>query len=208
MSTITSPLADALKQGTRELHVEAERHPLQQNMLRGTIARDRFAAYLNELHHIHTVLEDALRSSSHPAIAVMFQDHHLRAQLLAHDIVALSESMSERPRCRATRSFCGFIHDAATADPAALIGVLYVLEGSTNGNAFIARAIEKAYGLAPGVATRSLDPHGAEQRPRWQEFRAALDTLDLPDAEAARVISAARWTFRTVYDVADELMPS
>jgi heme oxygenase len=208
MSTITSPLADALKDGTRELHTAAERHSLQQSMLRGTISRDLLAAYLHELFHVHSALEQALQASADPAVTAMFRDHHIRAPLSEHDIVALGGSVADRPRCRATRSFVGMIGDATNADPPALVGVLYVLEGSTNGNAYIARAIEKAFGIAPGVATRSLDPHGTELRPRWQAFRAALDTLDLPDAEAARVISAARWTFRAVYDIADELMPS
>ncbi|MDZ4830883.1 MAG: biliverdin-producing heme oxygenase [Phycisphaerae bacterium] len=207
MSTITSPLAAALKDGTQDLHVAAERHPLQQRLLRGAVSRDELALYLHELYHVHLSLETGLNSSNNPAVHAMVRDHHLRSPLFKHDIAALGGTIADQARCRAARSFCGFIGDAAAADPAALVGMLYVLEGATNGNVYLARALERSLGLEPQAATSSLDPHGADQRPRWQAFRVALDTLDLPDADAARVIAAARSTFRAVYDIADELAP-
>ena len=74
----------------------------------------------------------------------------------------------------------------ASEQPMALLGILYVLEGSTNGSKFIARKVRPAYELpATGEGSAYLDPYGDVQPARWQEFKAAMDALNLPAADVA-----------------------
>jgi heme oxygenase len=200
-------LAGALRSKTHDLHVMAEKHPFQQRLLRGQVSRDELAAYLHELAHVHAALERAFESTGHPVPRSLFRDHHYRSGLAKHDVAALDGLFADLPRTRSAKSFVSAIDDLASADPVSLVGVLYVLEGATNGNVFLARALEQSLGLERRVATSSLDPHGDDQRPRWMAFRALLDTLSVPEPEAARIVAAARTTFRAVHDIADELAP-
>ncbi|MBL9150468.1 MAG: biliverdin-producing heme oxygenase [Phycisphaerae bacterium] len=204
----TASLAGALRSKTHDLHVMAEKHPFQQRLLRGQVSRDELAAYLHELAHVHAALERAFESTAHPIPRSLFRDHHYRSGLAKHDVAALDGLFAELPRTRSAKSFVSAIDDLASADPVSLVGVLYVLEGATNGNVFLARALEQSLGLERRVATSSLDPHGDDQRPRWMAFRSLLDTLSVPEAEAGRIVAAARATFRAVHDIADELAPS
>ncbi|GAB0116229.1 biliverdin-producing heme oxygenase [Acidisoma sp. 7E03] len=71
----------------------------------------------------------------------------------------------------------------ASPSPAAIAGILYVLEGSRFGGRVIAR------GLPPGLPRRYLDPAGA---PNWPSFLAWLeDRLVADDARAEAATAAA-----------------
>jgi heme oxygenase len=95
----------------------------------------------------------------------------------------------------------------ADSQPMALLGVLYVLEGSTNGSKYIARKVRPAYALPEnGEGSAYLDPYGTAQPTRWQEFKAAMDGLNLPAGEVDQVVLAAMQTFDSIRDLGGELL--
>ena len=97
----------------------------------------------------------------------------------------------------------------ASEQPMALLGILYVLEGSTNGSKFIARKVRPAYELpATGEGAAYLDPYGDVQPARWQEFKAAMDALNLPAADVAPMVVAAQETFDSIRELGAELLVS
>jgi hypothetical protein len=80
--------------------------------------------------------------------------------------------------------------------PAALVGALYVLEGSRMGSMMIGRQLAKAWQIPP-VPGQGLDYHldgiatrGAE----WKAFRAAVDTHPAVQAVAEAVLQLATAT--------------
>ena len=87
------------------------------------------------------------------------------------------------------------------ADPLLLLGTHYVLEGSMNGNRFMASAIRKAYGFEGAEGTRYLDPYGDEQRERWAEFKGVLDAYPFTEDERARIVEADLATFRAIIEI-------
>jgi len=100
-----------------------------------------------------------------------------------------------------------WIDTLARQEPLALLGVLYVLEGSTNGSKFIARKVRPAYELpASGEGSAYLDPYGDLQPARWQEFKAAMDALDLPADEVGPIVMAAQQTFDSIRELGAELL--
>jgi heme oxygenase len=155
--------------------------------------------------HVQQTLERALRETSNRHVRSLARDWHVRSPLTRHDILALGGSIDAAPRTDAARRFCADIDAAAAHSPVALVGILYVLEGATNGNVYVGKALEKHLGLEPGRATRSLDPHGDQQRPRWLAFRAGLDELGLDEPQAEAVLAAARRTFQAVYEISDAM---
>jgi len=198
-------LADTLKTKTQDLHVAAEHHPFQQRLLRGGMTTPELAAFINEMMHVQLALESALRSTSNASVRTLVRDWHVRSHLSKHDVIALGGTPSPAPNHSATQKFCDVIRNAAERDPTALVGILYVLEGATNGNVYVGKALEKHLNLAPGAATRSFDPHGADQRPRWMAFRSELNGLALDPATTTQVVEAARATFQAVYDISEAM---
>ena len=74
------PLATALREGTAELHREAERAGILRELLRGRVTRGEYCALLRNLHALYVTLEaNRLRHAADPAIAVHRQAPSVRA---------------------------------------------------------------------------------------------------------------------------------
>ncbi len=204
-----TPLAglhEALKSRTWPLHQRAEHHPFQAAIMRGGMSRSGYVAQLEQTLLVHRVLERHLagRRRHVPALTALVRDHHFRVPHAEADLAALGGSTHAPPR-PCTTAFIAEIDAAADARPHALVGYLYVLEGSTNGAKFIAKALARALGIADGHGLSYQDPHGDLQRPRWTEFKAALNTLDLTPAQAEDVVAAAESLFTWTIALFDEL---
>jgi len=74
----------------------------------------------------------------------------------------------------------------------AVLGALYVIEGSTLGGALVLRAIEERIGRDIADARAFLGGRGAEAGALWGAFRAALDRFgeERPDEQADAVAGA------------------
>lgn len=82
---------------------------------------------------------------------------------------------------------------------AELLGVCYVLEGSTLGGQVIARHACEALGLEAGYCDRYFRSYGAEVGTRWRAFREEL--LRHSSAENdPRIVRAAQETFEKLTD--------
>lgn len=206
METVSRPsLADTLREETASLHQEAESHPWQRALLQGRVGRDVFAAHQAQMYLVQKELEASLRqqqAAGGPASRVV-QEYHFRQDLLAKDLDVLGAG--ECAPAPATAGFLDWMRRAVEAEPAALIGVFYVVEGSTNGAKFIARALERALQLPGGRGLSYLDPHGEQLRTRWAAWRTDVNALDLTDAQRDAVVAAACRTFRFVSELMDEL---
>jgi heme oxygenase len=197
MSTLTtSNIMDLLKDRTSEHHRRAEQQPLQQALVKGTATRDQYAAWLGQMMHIHTALEHAIEKYTarerRLAVATAEQFGHAR---LAADLRTLGIDPTSVTTSAATAAVCGQIRDAAAANPVTLLGFHYVLEGSKNGNRYIAMALRRGLGLTPGTGDTYLDPYGDEQRPKWAAFRASMGAQSYTEAETEAVIAAAGMMF-------------
>ena len=200
-------IMERLKAASEDLHRMAEGRDLQRLLVRGTLPRPLYETYLAQMHLVHTALEDRIRedTAKHPAFVVL-RDYHWREPQLRADLVFLGGEVAQIEPLPAVWALIEHIDREAADCPVALLGMLYVLEGSTNGSKFIARSIGKAYGLSAGPGLSYLDPHGDLQRDRWLTFKQDMNAVDLSENEKTRIIAAARATFQAVADLSDELM--
>jgi heme oxygenase len=202
---------ERMRDSTAELHASAERHPFQTAMVRGeTSARD-YAAWLGQMLLIHDALESRLAAlrARRPELAPVVRDDLFQAGRLRADLRHLGVTTDTHRPLESTAGFVDWITRAAASAPAAMLGALYVLEGSKNGNRFIARAMKKraAEGDASAVdAFGYLDPHGEAQRPLWLEFKQSMNALALEPAEADAMVAAARETFAAVTRLSEDLV--
>ncbi|MBX3323491.1 MAG: biliverdin-producing heme oxygenase [Phycisphaeraceae bacterium] len=200
-------LPQMLREDTRELHTYAEKRPLQVEFVTGRTTRTRLASYLSQLAHIHKALEDAIGThANHEAIAPLAQHTAQHSGRLSNDVAVLDPDGSRAPM-PGTQALIATLHQNAQRDPATAAGSLYVLEGSMNGNRFIARALSKALQLSPALPGLSyFDPYGEGQPAKWAAFREALDAV--PQPHWASVVAGAEFMFRAIADVSDEVHAS
>jgi len=197
-----------LRNATAQQHRRAEQHPFQQQLVRGILPKPLYLRWLDQMRHVHAALEAHLDRlvTRHPELRPLFDDTRRKVPALQHDLAFLGFSASE-PALPAARALIAMMDARAAEESLALLGVFYVLEGSTNGSKFIARKVRPAYGLpATGEGSAYLDPYGDLQPARWQEFKEAVDALDLPADQVEPMIQAACATFDAVHDLGGELL--
>lgn len=212
-------LSGRLREATGEQHTRAERHPVQQALVRGAATPRQYATWLRAMRALHDSFESHLaRARRVEALAPAIEDHHFRIPHIDHDLDALAKldpsTSTNGAGARggtlgpATRAIWATVEAAIDVDPAVVIGPFYVLEGSTNGGRYIAMAIRKSMPFPEGTGTRYLDPHGELTRERWARTKMAYDALPLTAAQHAAIIVAAQQTFDAVTALMDELPPA
>ena len=195
-----SGIAATLKDSTWDLHQQAESGELQKRLVKGELGKDEYAAHLGQLYLVHKTLEARLDEACGTCPHVKALVSNLEADL--NHLGTAPASVQPVP---ATASFNDWIDATAGSNPTALIGVQYVLEGSTNGNGFIARKIGPALGFEQD-GIRYLVSYGPAQRETWARFKSRLDGLDLTPDTLEQVVAAARRTFEGVRDINRELL--
>jgi heme oxygenase len=207
---LTAPvptLCETLKTETRPLHDAAERHPFQQELVKGKLPLAGYTAYLGQMLHVHRCLEALLRChAGHAALQAVLRPTQFREAALRADLTELG-SWPPPEASPATQRLTEWMEGVAEHDAAGLLGAHYVLEGSTNGSVYIARAVRRAYALEGASGTRYLDPYGERQSETWAWFKRALEQAPLPDGHRGRIVDAARSMFAGMTAVFDDLWP-
>lgn len=88
------------------------------------------------------------------------------------------------------------------ADLPAALGWLYVAEGSNLGAAFLLKMAAEL-GLHGGFGARHLAWHPEGRAAHWRIFTAALDAVELSDAEEERAIAGGKAAFVRVRDLVE-----
>ncbi|HEX5004152.1 MAG TPA: biliverdin-producing heme oxygenase [Gemmatimonadales bacterium] len=210
MNTDVAGTMLTLRESTSTHHRRAEQHEFQQQLVRGTLPPALYARWLAQMLHVHAALEahlDRLVTRT-PRLKTVYDEGRAKAPALRHDLAYL-QAGADTPPLPAARAMMAEMDRLAEENPLALLGILYVLEGSTNGSKFIARRVRPAYQLpASGEGAEYLDPYGDLQPARWQEFKAAVDALDLPAADVEPLVLAAQRTFDSIRELGAELLES
>ncbi len=198
-----------LREATRDQHEDAEARPLQRAMAQGSITAGSYVMYLGQLRHLHEALETSLDAAldSRPELSALFTDERRRVPDLDADLEAFDVSPNTVPVLPATETFIARVARLAESDPIALLGPLYVLEGSTNGGRFLARVLARSLQIGSGAGLSYLNPYGERQPEMWATFKTLADELRLSPDEAASVTEEARQTFRAVSEISDAILP-
>ncbi len=195
------PIADALKTKTAEQHRYAETRPLQKELAAGGASKHQLALYLAQLKRIHETLESIMAGSStesHRELIGLCAQHSRRIQA---DLTVLDEASTV---LESTQKLIDVLLEQANAKPAFVVGSMYVLEGSMNGNRFIARGLARGLDLEPGQpGLMYWDPYGEDQRARWVAVRAAIDNMVLSPADEQAILDGAAFMFDAVAQVSE-----
>ena len=210
MENAATGIMGHLRHTTRELHKEAESRPLQRAMAKGTLPPGAYVMYLGQLRHLHESLEASLDAvtESQPGLAGLFTDERRRVPDLDRDLAAFDVSPETVPVLPPTKEFIGRVEDLASSSPLALLGPLYVLEGSTNGGKFLARVLERSLQIEDRAGLSYMDPYGDRQPEMWAEFKRLADLVELAPDQLNAVTEAARETFRAIAAISDTVLPA
>lgn len=161
--------------------------------------RERYGLFLTVQYGFHREI-DALYFN--PALDRLLPDlmGRRRFVLIEQDMRDLGIDV---PAVRAAPAF----GNTGDIDLPTALGWLYVAEGSNLGAAFLLKEALKL-GLSENFGARHLAAAPEGRGLHWKTFTAALDNIDLNDAEDSRVVDGARAAFACVQTWVDRAFAS
>ena len=169
-----------LKNGTADLHEEAERYV---RILDADADPDDYVRYLRAMYGYHAPIEASLLACE-PLAAVYFDapGRCVKAAWMREDLHFLGP--------RDEPAVCTAVPQPVTL--ARALGIAYVLEGSTLGGRFILSKLPPALASLPA---RYLEGYGKETGARWRAFGDIVAREIRSPLDEASAVHAARETF-------------
>lgn len=201
-------IMERLKLETADLHTAAETHEFQKNLVKGELPRAAYVAWLGQMLLIHRALEARLRQlrAKHAGAAQLLKDCQFQEPYLREDLAHFGADADAIMPLPATTRLINTIERTWAADPLTVLGYHYVLEGSNNGNKYIAKALQKSLGLQPGAGLRYLDPYADNQRAVWSQFKEDMNAIEFTAAERDSIVEAAKDLFRAIGELSTDLV--
>ncbi|WP_201836331.1 biliverdin-producing heme oxygenase [Microvirga zambiensis] len=180
-------LLERLKIETRPAH---DRIEAAIDLDRRIASRDAYRDLLSRFYGFHRAWEsdaaDVARDHS-------FFRSRCKTQLLEKDLAALGlepEEIEALPQCSPLMPLPA---------PEAVLGSMYVVEGSTLGGAIIAREVERKLGLTAETGCAYFRSYGRETAAMWKSFGAVLLEASSPEADDL-IVASAQKTFDVMHD--------
>ncbi|HEX4608640.1 MAG TPA: biliverdin-producing heme oxygenase [Urbifossiella sp.] len=169
-----------LKTRTRPHHerIEAGLNPMREGLTRAD-----YEYLLAGFYGFYAPWEDRAATALRPDLRAEF-DRRRKAPALDRDLRFLGADPAGLPRCARL---------PPTDSAAAVLGAMYVVEGSTLGGQHIARHLARTLGVRPGAGCDFFSGYGDETGAMWKQFRAWLTAHGVGQEEV--VVAAAADTF-------------
>lgn len=175
-------------------HFQIEQTAFSKGMLDGSMTATNYSRGLVQLWHIHGTLESCATSSLE--VTGFFTKEMIRTETIQRDLQALGFSPDSFGQMIETIAIVEQMKDWALENPYAILGCIYILEGSRMGSLMIAKPLGQTLGLASGeVAGIEYHTEGAVSTPmRLRSFKEKVDQAGLgTDAEAELIQGAVRF---------------
>ncbi len=202
-------LMGRLKADTASAHERLHHTPYAQALSGARLPLESYVGHLRALAVVHSVLEEALSTSVDPAVKAVWQDNLRKFPLLQQDLrffeprvvadikEAVEESLKLADRIRLQ----------SVQQPPWLLGVLYVLEGSTLGARVLMPQVAKNFSLTGTEGLAYMRSYVQAVHGQWTDFSIRMNDLDLSPEERDSLIAGAQETFEAFASVFDALYP-
>lgn len=206
MTADTRTLSIRLREATRSRHLAIEGLDFFQALQDHTLPRQAMVSYLRGLGILHALVETTLARTVGPVYGPWRKDRARLDGLLATLEAAGTLGDPDIPVAidTAIRSADRILADDQR--PAALLGNLYVLEGSRLGGQLLRRHIAAALGLSPARVSYCASDRRTLGK-QWHDFKRALDALVIDMDEAQVMCDAARAMFDDIAALAENAFP-
>ncbi len=157
------------------------------------VGMETYGAVLQGFFHYYSALEARLLPRLDELLVAMPRNEYcyaLRSPLLRRDLADLRITPLQPVESDASPL-------PAIDSPGATLGVLYVLEGSTQGGRIIAPHLAKTLGVNTNLGARFFSLHAASNA-GWSGFLQLLDRLDADPSIIEPAVKAARDTFASL----------
>lgn len=180
-----------LRTETRPQHDHIESVPFSLAMQEGTLPRSSFVAQMMCWERVHGTLESSLADSRDEAVRAVWRPEMARTGHIRADMAHHGEGSLNDQTIAATDATVTWISSLAQDDPRALLGCLYVLEGSKMGGTILRRCLSEAYDCPPEHLSYFWASSDTSPKPDWDRFKGRMDPALGCREDQDRAIAAA-----------------
>ncbi|XP_055993502.1 heme oxygenase 1 [Sorex fumeus] len=205
-------LSEAMKEATKEVHVQAENAEFMKNFQKGQVSPRGFKLVMASLYHIYEALEEEIeRNKDHPAFKPLYFPEELHRGPALRRTLAFwygpnwREAVAPSP---ATRRYVRRLHEVGRREPELLVAHAYTRYlGDLSGGQTLRKIAQKALDLpgdSDGLAFFAF-PNIDSATKFKQLYRARMNTLDMGPDVRRRVLDEAKAAFLLNIQVFDDL---
>ena len=201
---VQSPcVMDRLRSETRPHHDRAEQSGFGSLVMEGGLTKDLYVVHLAAWRRILAQLEQALRCSDDEVIRAVWDEDLAKVPLLDRDLDALSPGgvTWTDGTAKAVGSFNAMVDRLEREEPRSLLGVVYVLEGSTMGGSVMKPRIAGQLGLEGDHGLAYYGCYGTNVGPHFKAFRSSMADAANGTGAEDRIVEAGKATFDGVSEI-------
>lgn len=204
-----TPLMERLRTETQDRHRQVEAQPFFKALAAGDLPLESYVGLLSALNIVYAALEQAASAATHPVVVAIWQASMRKLPLLQRDLAYFKpHSLPEMPVATLYALILAEqIRRTATDDPAALLGYLYVFEGSTLGGMVLRSQVERAFKLKDRAGLAYLSSYDKQVAAAWQAFSRRIDAAPLSPSEQDRIVATAERAFAEIKPLVKSLYP-
>ena len=202
-------LMDSLKEAIGEQHARMEELPFIIALTNGQLPLESYVGQLRALAVIHGTLEHELAQVTSAEISTLLLDRpsrlvHLRKDLSVFDQLFIPDIEAALTH---TREIAQRIRLYRVDQPTDLLGILYVLQGTTLGNTFHLPDVLKAFGDQTSGTAHYYTGYGDRTVEYWEGFCRAMNALFIDQEGRERLIHVALDFFDRLFALFSVLYP-
>ena len=202
-------LMEELKAATQPAHLRLETAPFFSALAACQLPLESYVGQLRALAVIHGVLEQALASCADARIGSVWNREMRKLPLLQKDLRFFEPRTvaDVKKGADAALKAAEQLRLLCVERPLALLGCVYVLEGSTLGATVLRPLIARAFLLTGEEGLAYLHNYGTEVKARWAQFQHRMNQLSLSAEERGQIVKAAGDFFQQLDSVFRALYP-
>ncbi len=192
-------LRTLLRDATHPHHVQLNRHLLLAGLIQPNYSLNHYHTLLGTYYQLYALLEERINAflKGHPE--AFAYDERCKLPWLINDLAYFKIDPLTLPTL--SPSATDFLSIETIGQ---LVGVLYVVEGSTLGGQMISQLLTKNLGFTRDTGSCFFTGYGENTMPFWQCFIAFSDTLTGDKQQCQAAVDAACQTFQLFNQVLDD----
>lgn len=208
MSTIES-LMNRLRRETEEHHRKIEALPFFDALMAGTLPLRSYVGLLKAMAVVNGVLESALSRAAHPLLASLWREDMRKLPLLHADLASLEDHGPGDiiPAAERALDLAAAVRRWSASQSFALLGCLYVLEGSMLGAKVVRHKVAQMLGPRGGAGLAYLSAYDADGADHWRGFSRRMDAVPRDQEVCRTIVEGARATFEGIGRIVAALYP-
>lgn len=200
---------EQLKAATFLQHARLQELPYFQTLVAFQLPLESYVGHLRALAVIHGALEQALATCQDAAVSSVWRDDMRKLPCLNQDLRFFESRVV--PDIKESVNLALEVADAirlqSLAQPLALLGYLYVLEGSTMGASVLRPISARAFLLNGDNGLSYLRGNGPRAHAHWAQFQKRMNVLQLAPKERDLIAKVAGGFFERLAAIFGALHP-